>query len=231
MSKVFYSLENEINLKEMNVYKNSYCENFLNVLKNQIEFSKNYKDKDYFKKMKLILRYFDSFKNNESKTKQEFKEKNKELDNKLQEIFKNFNIENYFGAVKENIEIEIERYKSEYKILKKEGKTFEEIINIIKIKLNKIISKFTEDINKEIQKFYDEIQNLVKQIKEMTEFCTSLTNNNKFKNSFDILFNSTKDLYIKKDEDNIFMIILNSINSFFKRFNLFNWFKKKEENF
>ena len=231
LSKVFYSLENEINLKEMNVYKNSYCENFLNVLKNQIEFSKNYKDKDYFKKMKLILRYFDSFKNNESKTKQEFKEKNKELDNKLQEIFKNFNIENYFGAVKENIEIEIERYKSEYKILKKEGKTFEEIINIIKIKLNKIISKFTEDINKEIQKFYDEIQNLVKQIKEMTEFFTSLTNNNKFKNSFDILFNSTKDLYIKKDEDNIFMIILNSINSFFKRFNLFNWFKKKKKNF
>ena len=236
LSKIFYSLENEINLKEMNVYINSYCENFLNVLKNQIEFSKNYKDEDYLKKMKLILRYFDSFfkkdiKNNESKTKIEFKEKNKELNNKLKEIFKNFNIEDYFESVKENIEIEIERYKSEYKIRRKEGKTFEEIINDIKKQLNEIINEFTENINKEIQKFYDEIQNLVKQIKEMTEFFSSLTNNDKFKNSFDILFNLSKDLYIKKDEKNILIIILSSINNFFKSFNFFNWFKKEEEKF
>lgn len=65
----------------------------------------------------------------------------------------------------------------------------------------------------------------------MTEFFTSLTNNSKFKNCFDILFNSTEDLYIKKDEDNILMFILNSINSLFKSFNLFNWFKKEEEKF
>ena len=82
LSKIFYALENEINMKEMNVYINSYCEGFLYVLKSQIEFSKNYKDEDYLKKLKSILRYFDSFfqkdikkNDNESKTKKEFKEK------------------------------------------------------------------------------------------------------------------------------------------------------------
>ena len=240
LSKILYALENEINMKEMNVYINSYCEGFLYVLKNQIEFSKNYKDEDYLKKLKSILRYFDSFfqkdikkDDNESKTKKEFKEKKEELSKRLEVIFNEFSIEVPFKHVIEDIDVEIERYKSEFKIQMKEGKNIEEIINEIKIKLNEIVNDFIENINIEIQKFYDEIQKLVKEIKEMTEFFnqSSLEENDKFKNSFEILFNSAKDLYIKKDNHNIFIVWLQNISNWLKNLSIFYWLKGKEEKF
>ena len=238
LSKIFYALENEINMKEMNVYINSYCEGFLYVLKSQIEFSKNYKDEDYLKKLKSILRYFDSFfqkdiKKDESKTKKEFKEKKEELSDELEEIFNEFNIAEAFKLVKEDIDVEIERYKSEFKIQIKEGKNIEEIIKEIKTKLNEIVNDFIENINIEIQKFYDIIQKLIKKIKEMTEFFnqSSLEENEKLKNSFEILFNSAKDLYIEKDKTNIFKLFFKEISNWFKSLSIFNIFKKKEEKF
>ena len=66
----------------MIAYKNSFSEEFLDNFKKQIIYSKKYKDEDYLKKLKDILKYFDIFfesniKKPVSTTTEEFKKKKK----------------------------------------------------------------------------------------------------------------------------------------------------------
>ena len=56
MANVLNWLKDKEVYKEIDAYKNSYCNIFFKALKNQIEFAKVYKYKEYIKKLKDILK-------------------------------------------------------------------------------------------------------------------------------------------------------------------------------
>ena len=160
LANVFNWLQNEEVYKEMDVYKNSYCKEFLEILRKQIEFSKVYKDEEYIIKLKDILKYFDTFfaKNIkddqiESKTKKQFKEKREELKKKFKENCKHISFADLFQLTREKIEIIILMYKKNVKNLINEGKTLEEISNMVSKKLDNLLSEFYNDINRKIEQF------------------------------------------------------------------------------
>ena len=119
---MFNWLKDEKVYTQMDSYKNSYCHDFLEILKNQIEFSKNYKDEDYIKKLKAILKYFDTFfskdikdDKNESIDIKKFKEKREELKAKFKENLKIISVDDLFYNAKEELEANIKIYKAQGK--------------------------------------------------------------------------------------------------------------------
>ena len=235
LANIFYYLENEINLEDMNVYKNSHCEGFLQILKKQIEFSKEYKDEDYKIKLKSILNYFDTFfsKNikkdeNESNTKKDFKEKREDLKKRLQNIFKDFTVKNLFPKIKEDIRSKFKDDNTKDYI--KKDKKPEEIMENVKKDMNILLDDFTKRLNSNVDELNKNIQKLLEEIKNMTMFYNQgdIKNNEEFQNNFERLFNSGKDLKIlESKKDGFISSFLNTIQGILNFFS--GLFKKKEQ--
>ena len=152
----------------MDAYKNSYCKEFLEILRKQIEFSKVYKDEEYIKKLKDSLKYFDMlFEKNikinelESKTIILLKEKRNEFMKKFKENFKIVSIQPLFEDAREDIEAQIKIYKDRAKIMINKGKSQEEIISTISKALEEIIKTLYKDLNEDIEKFIKQNQILI----------------------------------------------------------------------
>jgi len=237
LANIFNWLNNENVYKEMDAYKNSLCEGFLEILKNQIEFSKVYKDEEYKKKLKAILKYFDTFftKNikddeNESKTKKEFKEKRDELKKKFKENFKIFSLKDLFDKARKDVEDYIKKYKEEEEAKKmiKEGKNKEEIINIFSKGLDEILNTLYNNLNEKFEQFNQKTKNLIDDIKDITSLFNQveIEKNEKYKNNFDQLVNSGKNIYFEKGEENIILSTFKKAIKLVKDF--FRTFKGKE---
>ena len=240
LANIFNWLQNEEVYKEMDAYKNSYCKGFLEILKNQIEFSKVYKDEEYIIKLKAILKYFDTFftknikdEENESKTKKQFKEKREELKKKFKENFKIVSLKNLFDEARIDVEVEIKKYKDKVNEMIKEGKNQEEIITIISKCLEKILNTLYKKLNEKIEQFNKKTENLINDIKEMTSLFNQIEfeKNEQYKKNLDQLINSSKDIYIEKGEENS---ILSTFKKAIKLYwntvkNFFRIFKRKEK--
>lgn len=107
--RIFERNNDENNIKQnMLAYKNSFSEEFLKNLKNQIKYSKDYKDKDYIQKLKEILKYFDVFfeSNREkpsSSSTEELKKIKVNLDKGLDNIIYGLNLNIFFKEAEESI--------------------------------------------------------------------------------------------------------------------------------
>ena len=209
LANMFNWLKNEEVYINMDAYKNSYCKEFLEILKNQIEFSKVYKDEEYIRKLKDSLKFFDTFftkniKNDEieSKTKIQFKEKRDELKQKFKKNFEIVSLHSLFNETKEDIEVEIKNYKEKVKQMIKAEKNIDEIIKIIRNSLNEILKKMDKGLNEKIKEFNQKTQILVKDIKDIASLFNQLEldKNEQFLNNFKQLINSAQGIYIKKPE-------------------------------
>ena len=245
IANIFNWLSNEKIYEEMDIYKNSYCHQFLNVLKQQIELSKRYKDEEYIKKLKESLKYFDTFFSKdiksdkiESDIKKEFKEKRDELNKKLETNFESFSLKDLFETTKKQLDDKIMVYKKNIQIMIKNGKNSDEIIETIKNGLNKILNNFRESLDTRTKEFDQFIQNLIQDIKELNNFFNQneLENNNQYKNNFNQLLNTGNiniNIHKNEDEGNILYAISKTLSLFWNSiksiFNIFNIFKGKEE--
>ena len=171
LAKIFNWLQDEKVYLDMDAYKNSYCQEFLEILRKQIEFSKVYKDEEYIKKLKDSLKYFDMlFEKNikinelESKTIILLKEKRNEFMKKFKENFKIVSIQPLFEEAREDIEAQIKIYKDQAKIMINKGKSQEEIISTISKALEEIIKTLYKDLNENIEKFIKQNQILINEI-------------------------------------------------------------------
>ena len=245
IANIFNWLKNEQIYKEMDAYKNSYCHQFLNILKQQIELSKRYKDEEYIKKLKESLKYFDTFFSKdvkgdkiESDTKKEFNEKKEELNKKLENNFDNFTLKDLFETTKKQLDDKIMVYKKNISKMIKDGKNSEEIIKFINTGINKILDSFRENLDERTKQFDQFIQNLIKDIKELHNFFNQneLQNNSQYKNNFNQLLNAGNiNINMQKEEkegsilDSITKTLSLFWNSIKSIFNIFNIFKGKEE--
>jgi len=228
IANMFKWLENEEVYKEMDAYKNSYCHEFLEILKEQIEFSKVYKDEEYLEGLRGILKYFDTFfskdikdSKNESTDIKKFKEKRDELKNKF---IKNLNIitfDNLFYKTKEELKANIKTYREQGKQMINKGVEPEEIIKMVQDNLDRLLKKLDNNLNEKIELFNKETQSLVEEIKTMQSLFNQIEieKNEKYKNNFDQLINSNKDIIIPKREENSgFSYIIKSIWSGIRNF-------------
>ena len=241
IANMLFPYLNEETIKDnMNAYKNAYSEGFLENLKNQIIFSKIYKDEDYIKKLKGILKYFDTFfksniKKPVSTTFEKLQAKKKEFSKGLENIFKGFNTDNFFNEAKESIEVEIKKNKNLIKHYMNEKKEADEILNIVKNETKVHFDLLEEKINNKINNFNKEIEKFIQQIKEITEIYNQtedLKNNEQYINSFNDLLLSNKHFFFNKEENNDSFIskilsIFYSIKYFFKKKNDENVIKEK----
>ena len=210
LANIFNWFKDETVFHEMDAYKNSYCKGFLEILKTQIEFSKTYKDEEYIKKLKDILKYFDTFfsksikdDENESKTKKQFKEKKKELKQKFEENLKIISSNDLFSEARDQLEVDIKTYKDQAKKMLKAGKNFDDIILIVSQGLEGMLNKLHKNLDGKIELFNQKTQNLVDDIKDMTSLFNQLEfeKNEQYKNNFDQLINSGKDIFIEKTKE------------------------------
>ena len=243
IANIFNWLKDEDIYKEMDVYKNSFCHQFLNILKHQIELSKRYKDEEFIKKLKESLQYFDTFfardihsDNLESDTKKQFKEKKEELKKKLEDNFINFTIKDLFKQTKDKLELQILDYKKQIKPLIEKGVKREEIINWVTTGINDIINNFTKSLNERIKQFDKNIQNLIEDINNFNNFFNQLQleKNEQFKNNFNRLLNAGKNINInKKKEDKdegFFSSIIIALTSFWNSIvDFFSFWKGEDE--
>ena len=240
LANIYESLKNEDVYKDMDIYKNSYCHSFLEILKNQIELSKNYKDEEYIKKIKDSLKIFDTFfakdikeDKLESNTKKKFNEKKKELKQKFKENFDNFSLSELFEEARTAINVAINKYKNKLKDMLKEGKQTEEIINKISSNLDDIIKNFSSILENRIKQFNKKTEDLVDDIKKFSSLFNQLQleKNEQYKNNFNQLINAGKDIFIQKNnENNIFSSIFKQLSYIWNSFkSFFNFLKKKEE--
>ena len=230
-------LKDEKIYTQMDAYKNSYCHDFLEILKNQIEFSKTYKDEDYIKKLKAILKYFDTFfskdikdSKNESIDIKMFKEKREELKAKFQENLKIISLEDLFYKTREELETIIKNHKTKGKQMINDGKNPEEIAQIVQNSLDNFLKKLDNNLNEKIELFNKKTQGLVNDIKSMASLFNQIEfeKNEKYKSNFDKLINSNKDIFIPNGEEvnGGFASVMKSIWSGIKSF--FRLFKGKE---
>jgi len=238
VANMFNWLKDEKVYTQMDSYKNSYCHDFLEILKNQIEFSKNYKDEDYIKKLKAILKYFDTFfskdikdDKNESIDIKKFKEKREELKAKFKENLKIISVDDLFYNAKEELEANIKIYKEQGKKMINEGKNPEEISQIVQDGLDSFLKKLDNNLNEKIELFNKKTQGLVEDIKSMATLFNQIEfeKNEKYKNNFDQLINSNKDIFIPKEEEEVtggFASFMKSVWIGIKSF--FRLFKGKE---
>ena len=240
LANIYDSLKNEEVYKDMDIYKNSYCHNFLENLKNQIELSKNYKDEEYIKKLKDSLQIFDTFfakdikeDKLESNTKKKFNEKKEELKKKFKENVDNFSLDELFDEAKSEINVEINKSKTKLKDMLKEGKQTEEIINKVSSILNDIIKNFTSKLENRIKQFNNKTHDLVEDIQKFSCLFNQLQleKNEQYKNNFNQLINAGKEILIqKKTEENIFDSLVKRLSYIWNSFkSFFNFFKGKEE--
>ena len=234
IANMFNFLKDENVYTQMDAYKNSYCHDFLDILKNQIEFSKTYKDEDYIKKLKAILKYFDTFfskdikdSKNESIDIKKFKEKREELKTKFKENLKIISLEDLFYKAKEELETNIKNYKIQGKQMVNEGKNPEEISQIVQNSLNNFLKKLDNNLNEKIELFNKKTQGLVNDIKSMASLFNQIEfeKNEKYKSNFDKLINSNKDIFIpNRDEEgnggfaSFMKSVWSGIKSFFRLF-------------
>ena len=186
IANILFYFEDENYIKQnMIAYKNSFSEEFLDNFKKQIIYSKKYKDEDYLKKLKDILKYFDIFfesniKKPVSTTTEEFKKKKKELDDGLNKILKEFNVDNFFIEAKKSIKEESKKQKLLVKLYLDQKKEAEEILNIVKEGMKIHFDLLQEKINNRIAKFNEDIGNFTGKIKEIT---MNFTQGDQLKNS------------------------------------------------
>ena len=236
IANMFNWLKDEKVYTQMDAYKNSYCHDFLEKLKNKIEFSKAYKDEDYIKKLKDILKYFDTFfskdikdDKNESKTKKQFKEQRGELKKKFEENLNIITVDNLFYKARGELEDIINKNIKKVKQMNEEGKNPEEISQIVQNDLDAFLKKLDNNLNDKIEQFNQKTKSLVEEIKTMASLFNQIEieKNEKYKNNFDQLINSDKDIYIPQaKEAGGFSYFMKSVWSGIKRF--FSLFKGKE---
>ena len=237
IANMFYWLNDEKIYTQMDAYKNSYCHDFLDILKHQIEFSKTYKDKDYIKKLKAILKYFDTFfskdikdSKNESIDIKIFKEKREELKAKFKENLKIISLEDFFYKAREELESNIKNYKTQGKKMINEGKNPEEIGQLVQNGLDNFLKKLDNNLNEKIELFNKKTKGLVDDIKSMASLFNQIEfeKNEKYKNNFDKLIYSNTDIFIPNGGEEIggFAHLMKQVWSGIKSF--FRFFKGKE---
>ena len=205
IANIFYWLKGEEVFHEIDAYKNSYCKGFLETLKTQIEFSKAYKDKEYIKNLKAILKYFDLLfsknikdNNHESKIKKQFKEKRKELTQKFKENLIILSFNDLFYEAREELETNIKIYKEQAKKMLKADKNPDEIISIISKGLEGILKKLQENLNTKMESFYQKTQILLNDLKGMISLFNSLEF---YKHNFEQLINSGNEIFMEKRKE------------------------------
>ena len=222
LANIFNWLQDGEVYKEMDAYKNSYCNEFLEILKNQIEFSKVYKDEEYIIKFKDILKYFYIFfsKNikdneNKSKTKKQFKEKREELKKNCEENFKIVSLRDLFDETRKVVEVYIKNYKDQVKIMIKKGKNQEEIMTIFSKGLEKILKSLHKILYIKIELF---------NVKKIDELRYETIKN--LKNKERIINVNFKDVKIKKEQT--FYSILALVFSDLSNIEEKEWIESKE---
>ena len=188
--------------------------------------------------MKAILKYFDTFfskdikdDKNESIDIKKFKEKREELKAKFKENLKIISVDDLFYNAKEELEANIKIYKAQGKQMINEGKNPEEISQIVQDGLDSFLKKLDNNLNEKIELFNKKTQGLVEDIKSMATLFNQIEfeKNEKYKNNFDQLINSNKDIFIPKEEEEVtggFASLMKSVWIGIKSF--FRLFKGKE---
>ena len=174
IANILFYVKDENNIEQnMLAYKNSFSEEFLKQLKDQIKYSKDYKDKDYIKKLKEILKYFDAFfeSNREkpsSNTLEKLKKIKEDFDKGLEDILCRLNVDIFFIEAENSIKDETKKQKDLVQQYLNEKKSDDEILNIIKNKmetyldlLQKKVDNKISDFNEEIKKFTDKIKGII----------------------------------------------------------------------
>lgn len=232
IANILYPFLNEEYIKEnMTAYKNAYSLEFLNNLKKQIEYSKIYKDEDYLKKLKDILKYFDTFfKSNIKKpistTYKELKKKKEELNKGLDKIFNDFNVENLFDKAEEEINVDIRKNNKLVRNFLKDNYEEEQILDIAKRDIKIHFDLLEKSINNEINTFNKKIEKYIKTIKEIANTQTEgLKNNEEYNNSINDLLISHNNFLETEEAQSSF---LSYIASFFSRLK-FLFSKKGDE--
>ena len=239
LANIYKWLEKDDIYREMDIYKNSYCVDFLENLKSQIELSKNYKDEEYIRKLKDSLKIFDTFFTKdikddklESSTKKQFNQKREELKEKFKKNFDNFTLEHIFEETRAEIKDEIYKYKNKLKDMLKEGKDNEEIINTIISGLNNIIKKNSSRLENTIKVFNKNHQDLIEDINKMSSLFNQLQleKNEQFKNNFNQLIRAGKGIKIDENTEESFLTsIFQTLSYIWNSFkSIFNIFKAQE---
>ena len=212
-------------------YKNSFSEEFLDKFRTQIIYSKKYRDEDYKKKLKDVLKYFDNFfgsniKKPVSNITEELKKKEKELDDELNKILIQFDVDIFFKEAKKSIKQEISKQKLLVKHYLDEKKNADEILNIIKKEIKIYFEILQEKINNRISKFNGDIFNIINKIKEIIN--GGLNNNEKYNNYIKELFLSNKILINNSLKNTAFISnVVNNLKYFFKAKNDINVINEK----
>ena len=166
---LYYVKDVNIIKENMLAYKNSFSEEFLKNLKNQIKYSKDYKDKDYIKKLKEILKYFDVFfESNRKKpasTKiKEYKKIKEDFDKELDNILSGLNVNIFFKETEKSIKDETIKQKKQVKHYLNEKKNDDEILNIVNKEMTKYLDLLQEKIKNKISDFKEEISEFTKKL-------------------------------------------------------------------
>ena len=98
---------------------------------------------------------------------------------------------------------DIKTYKDQAKKMLKAGKNFDDIILIVSQGLEGMLNKLHKNLDGKIELFNQKTQNLVDDIKDMTSLFNQLEfeKNEQYKNNFDQLINSGKDIFIEKTKE------------------------------
>ena len=171
IANILSYVEDDNNLeKNMLAYKNSFSKEFLILLKQQIKYSKDYKDKDYIKKLKEILNDFDAFfesnrEKRSSNTLEELKKIKEDFDKELEVILCKLNFDFFFSETEKSIKDETKKQKDLVQQYLDEKKSDDEILNIVNNKMKIHLDSLQTKVNNKISDFYEEIKKFTDKIK------------------------------------------------------------------
>ena len=144
-----------INITKNKLYTNSNCNNFFNILKNQIYKANNFTKNNFNNNLKDCFKFFDlifdkDISPDKSKKNEEFQEKTKAILKNLEELESKYEIEKIFDKYLEQINDTFEYIiENRNELIEKYNK---DIKNLMKEELENKIKKVLNDLNDEIEK-------------------------------------------------------------------------------
>ena len=161
----------QINIKNINHYKDSNCEHFFSELKNQINNSEDLLEKQYYNYLEEIIKQFNSFfeippERRNTLAQKEFNQLREKYSPELENIFKSIKFEDFFQPTIDGIfnylDINIENVKMLLKRNKDSvNKSYKSIVeNIKKIDIIQLENKLKDEIKKLRNKFNKTIKNV-----------------------------------------------------------------------